>query len=86
MKAEHAVKIDVHILTRESQEVMRMSTTISGIVLPDGDEDVETLMVAANIPIFGQLNITTSSVPDQPNITWCISEVREDTHTCSSSL
>ena len=56
----------MHTLTRESQEVITMFTPISGIVLPNGDEDVETLMVDADIPISGQLNITTSSLPDNP--------------------
>ena len=54
----------MHILTRESQEVMSMFTTISSVGLPDGDEDVRTLMVGADILISGQLNITTSSLPD----------------------
>ena len=56
----------MHTLTRESQEVMPIFTTINGVVLPDGDEDVETLMVDADIPISGQFNITTSSLPDNP--------------------
>ena len=56
----------MHTLTRESQEVMPMFTAISGIGFTDGDEDVETLMVGADIPISGQLNITTSSLPDNP--------------------
>ena len=43
-----------------------MFTAISGVVLFNGDEDVETIMVAADIPISGQLNITTSSLPDNP--------------------
>ena len=60
------VLICVHTLTRESQEVMSMFTSISGVGFPDGDEDVETLMVDADIPISGQLNITTSSLPDNP--------------------
>ena len=62
--------IGVHTLTRESQEVMPMFTTISGVGLINGDEDVKTLMVDTDIPISGQLNITTSSLPD---IIWCIS-------------
>ena len=53
-------------LTRESQEVMPMFTTISGVVFSDGDEDVRTLMVGADISFSGQLNITTSSLPDNP--------------------
>ena len=56
----------MHTLTRESQEVMPMFTAISGFGFTDGDEDVETLMVDADIPISGQLNITTSSLPDNP--------------------
>ena len=56
----------MHTLTRDSQEVMPMFTTISGVGLTDGDEDVETIMVDADIPISGQLNITTSSLPDNP--------------------
>ena len=56
----------MHTVTRESQEVMPMFTSISGVELTDGDEDVRTLMVDADIPIFGQLNITTSSLPDNP--------------------
>ena len=58
--------IGVHTVTRESQEVMPMFTTISGVGFTDGDEDAETLMVVADIPISGQLNITTSSLPDNP--------------------
>ena len=58
--------IGVHTLTRESQEVMFMFTTISGGVgFTDGD-DVGTLMADADIPLSGQLNITTSSLPDNP--------------------
>ena len=56
----------MHTLTRESQEVMPMFTSISGVELTNGDEDVDTLMVDADIPISGQLNITTSSLPDNP--------------------
>ena len=44
--------------------MMPMFISISGVVLPDGDKDVETLMVDADIPCSGQLNITTSSLPD----------------------
>ena len=56
----------MHTLTRESQEVMPMLTAISGAGFTDGDEDVETLMVDADIPFSGQSNITTSSLPDTP--------------------
>ena len=57
----------MHTLTRESQEVMSMFTSISSdVVIPDGDEDAKTLMVDADIPISGQLNITTSNLPDNP--------------------
>ena len=56
----------MHALTRESQEVMPMFTAISGIVLPEGDEDVETMMVDADISCTRQLNITTSNLPDNP--------------------
>ena len=52
--------IGVHTLTRESQEVMPM------LFRATNDEDVETLMVDADIPFSGQLNITTSSLPDKP--------------------
>ena len=58
--------IGVHTLTRESQEVMPMFTAINAVVLSDGDEDVETKIVGADIPFSGQLNITTSSLPDNP--------------------
>ena len=58
--------IGVHTLTRESQEVMFMFTTISGVGFTDGDADVGTLMVDADIPLSGQLNTTTSSLPDNP--------------------
>ena len=54
----------MHTLTRESQEAMYMFTSISGVGFTDDDEDVETLMVDADIPFSGQLNITTSSLPD----------------------
>ena len=54
----------MHTLTRESQEVVPMFTPISSSEISKGDEDVSTLMVDADIPIFGQLNITTSSLPD----------------------
>ena len=54
----------MHTVTRESQEVMPMFTSISGVGFTDDDEDVRTLMVDADIPFFGQLNITTSSLPD----------------------
>ena len=57
----------MHTLTRESQEMMCTFRAISGVVIPDGDEDVETLMVDADISISGQLNITTSSLPDNPS-------------------
>ena len=60
------VEIGVHTVTRESQEVMTVLTTISGVGFTDGDEDVETIMVCADIPFSGQLNITTSSLPDNP--------------------
>ena len=56
----------MYTLTRESQEVMSMFTSISSTEVSKGDEDVRTLMVDADIPIFGQLNITTSSLPDNP--------------------
>ena len=46
--------------------MMPMFTTISGVGFPDGDEDMETLMVDADISFSGQLNITTSSLPDTP--------------------
>ena len=59
--------IGIHTVTRESQEVMpTMFTSISGVVLTNGAEDVETLMVDADIPLSGQLNIATSSLPDNP--------------------
>ena len=60
------VAIGVHTVTRESQEVMPMLTTVSVVGFSDGDEDVETLMIDADIPFSGQLNITTSSLPDNP--------------------
>ena len=41
-------------LIRESQEVMSMFTITISVGLTDGDEDVETLMVAADIPFSGQ--------------------------------
>ena len=45
--------------------MMPMFMSISGVRLSDdGDEDVETLMVDADIFFSGQLNITTSSLPD----------------------
>ena len=56
----------MHTLIRESQEVMSMLTSISGVGITDGDEDVDNLMVDADIPFSGQLNITTSSLPDNP--------------------
>ena len=43
----------MHTLTRESQEVMPMFTAISNVGFIDGDEDVETLMVDADIPFSG---------------------------------
>ena len=58
--------IGVHTLTSESQEVMSMFTSISSVGFTNGDEDVETLMVDADIPFSGQLNITTLSLPDNP--------------------
>ena len=58
--------IGVHTLTRESQEVMPMFTSISGVGFTDDEEDVETLMFNVDIPFSGQLNITTSSLPDNP--------------------
>ena len=61
------VAIGVQTLTRESQEVMPMFISISGVKLSDdGDEDAKTLMVGADISFSGQLNITTSSLPDNP--------------------
>ena len=39
----------MHTVTRESQEVLAMSRVISGIGFTDGDEDVRTLMVDADI-------------------------------------
>ena len=56
----------MHTVTRESQEVMPVFTTLSGVGFTDGDNDVETIMVDADIPFSGQLNITTSSLPDNP--------------------
>ena len=56
----------MHTLTRESQEVMSMFTAINSTEVSKGDEAVRTLMVDADTPIFGQLNITTSSLPDNP--------------------
>ena len=56
----------MHTLTRESQEVMPMFTARYGVGYADGDEDVETIMVDADILFSGQLNITTSSLPDNP--------------------
>ena len=58
----------MHTLTRESQEVMLMFIPLSGVEPPDSDEleDAETSIVDADIPIFGQLNITTSSLPNSP--------------------
>ena len=58
--------IGVHTLTREAQEVILMFPSLSGVRFTDSDEDEETLMADADIPIFGQLNITTSSLPDNP--------------------
>ena len=37
------MKIDVHTLTRESQEVMPMLIVLSGVGFTDGDEDKEIL-------------------------------------------
>ena len=59
-----SVAIGVHILTRESQEVMSMFISIIGVRLPDDDSVVDTMMVDA---CFGQLNITTSSLPNSPS-------------------
>ena len=59
-----SVAIGVHTLTRESQEVMSMSISIIGVRLPDDDSDVDTVMVDA---CSGQLNITTSSLPNSPS-------------------
>ena len=58
----------MHTLTRESQEVMPMFTSKSRVRFFDGtgDEDVETLMIDTDILFPGQLNITTSSLPDNP--------------------
>ena len=56
----------MHTVTRESQEVMSMFTSVSSVGFTDGDEDVETLMVDTDILFFRQLNITTSSLPDNP--------------------
>ena len=55
----------MHTVTRESQEVMSMFTTLSSVGFTDGDEDVRTLMVDGDISFSGQLNITTSSLPDK---------------------
>ena len=60
------VLIDVHTLTRESQEVMFMFITVSDSLFPNGDADSEIIMVDVDIPFSGQLNITTSSLPDNP--------------------
>ena len=46
--------------------MMPMFTSSIGVVFSDGDEDVETLMVDADISLSGQLNITTSNLPDTP--------------------
>ena len=56
----------MHTLTRESQEVMFMSKSINDSLFPNGDSDSEIIMVDVDIPFSGQLNITTSTLPDNP--------------------
>ena len=57
----------MHTLTRESHEMMSIFTSISSVMfMTNGNGDVETLMVDADILFSGQLNIATSSLPDNP--------------------
>ena len=54
--------IGAHTVTRESQEMLAMPRDrICDLAFADGDEDVKTLMVDADIILSGQLNITTST-------------------------
>ena len=61
------VVIGVHTLTRESQEVMPMSTSgPSDVKGPEDAEDIRSLKARTDIPCGGQLNSTISSLPDSP--------------------
>ena len=54
--------IDMHTLTRESQEVVVGEILVSKVLLPDVEVELKRLIVLTDIPHSGQLNITTSTL------------------------
>ena len=77
--------IDVHTLTRESQEVMFMFITVSESLFPNGDADSEIIMVDVDIFFSGQLNITTSTLPDNPGVSSKLKTTRVRVVVCNVS-
>ena len=52
----------MHTLTRESQEVVVGEILVTKVLLPDIVVALKRLIVLTDIPHFGQLNITTSTL------------------------
>ena len=55
--------VDMHTLTRESQEVVVGEIVVRKVLLPDVDVALKRSIVLTDIPHSGQLNITTSTLP-----------------------
>ena len=55
--------LDMHTLTRESQEVVMGEILDRKVLLPDVEVAMKKLIVVTDIPHSGQLNITTSTLP-----------------------
>ena len=55
--------LDMHTLTRESQEVVVGEILVRKLLLPDVEVALKRLTVLTDIPHSGQLNITTSTPP-----------------------
>ena len=54
--------LDMHTLTRESQEVVVGEILVSKVLVPDVEVATKRLIVLTDIPHFGQLNIITSTL------------------------
>ena len=54
--------LDMHTLTRESQEVVVGEILVSKVLLPDVEGALKRLIVLTDILHSGQLNITTSTL------------------------
>ena len=55
--------LDMHTLTRESQEVVVGKILVRKVLLADKELALMSLIVLTAIPHSGQLNITTSTLP-----------------------